>query len=207
MKGLRLENVHITMRDTVLLRIDAMVEPGEVLAIMGPSGSGKSTLLSYIAGTLDPVFRAGGRIQLDGLDLDGLPPERRHVGLLFQDALLFPHLSVAGNILFGMPRHYPDRRARAEQLLAGAGLAGFGARDPDTLSGGQKARVALLRTLAAEPLAILLDEPFSSLDAALRSEMRTYVFNRIRQAGVPAVLVTHDRDDAVASQGCIIELS
>jgi len=207
MDGLKLESVRIALRDTVLLQIDAWVKPGEVLAVMGPSGSGKSTLLSYIAGTLDPVFRAGGSIRLNGVDLGGLPPERRHVGLLFQDALLFPHLSVAGNILFGMPRHHPDRRERAEQLLAGAGLGGFGPRDPATLSGGQKARVALLRTLAAEPRAILLDEPFSSLDAALRAEMRAYVFERIRQVGVPAVLVTHDSDDAVASGGRIIELS
>ncbi len=206
MKGLKLDHLQIALNDTVLLRLDARVRPGEVLAVMGPSGSGKSTLLSCIAGTLDPVFRTGGCVQLDGRDLDGLPPEQRQVGLLFQDALLFPHLSVAGNVLFGVPRHHADRREKVEALLRDAGLEGFGPRGPQTLSGGQKARVALLRTLAAEPRAILLDEPFSSLDATLRGEMRQYVFDRIRRAGVPALLVTHDREDAIASGGHIVEL-
>jgi putative thiamine transport system ATP-binding protein len=176
------------------------VEPGAVLTVMGPSGAGKSALLGFIAGHLDPAFAASGRVRLGGRDITGLPPERRGVGLLFQDDLLFPHLSVGANVAFGL-RGRAGRRERVAEALAQAGLAGFAERDPATLSGGQRARVAVMRSLVAEPKALLLDEPFGKLDVALRRDFRRFVFERA--AGLPVVLVTHDPADA---QGAVVQL-
>ncbi len=207
--GLELQDVHIALHGRELLSIDAHVAPGEVLTVMGPSGSGKSTLLAWIGGFLDPAFEASGRVRIGGLDLAGLAPEDRHAGILFQDPLLFPHMSVAGNLLFAIPRHVKGkarRAALAEQALAGVGMAGMGARDPDTLSGGQKARVALARVLLAEPRALLLDEPFSKLDAGLRAQMRTLVFDKAKASRLPVVLVTHDEADARAAGGQIVRI-
>ncbi len=205
-RGLRLENVRLSLAGRELLSVDASVSPGEVLTIMGPSGSGKSTLLAFAAGFLEPAFSAAGRIILDGMDVTHLPPERRRIGLLFQDPMLFPHLSVAGNLLFGVPPGVPDRRARAAAALEQAGLEGFGTRDPATLSGGQKARVALMRLLLSEPSAVLLDEPFSKLDATLKGDVRSYVFDRLRERKLPGLLVTHDEADAAAAGGPIIRI-
>jgi putative thiamine transport system ATP-binding protein len=174
-----------------------------VLTLMGPSGAGKSALLAFIAGHLDPAFTASGRVRLGGRDIAGLPAERRGVGLLFQDDLLFPHLSVGANVAFGL-RGRSARRARVAEALAQAGLAGFEERDPATLSGGQRARVALMRSLVAQPQALLLDEPFGRLDVALRRDFRRFVFERA--AGLPVVLVTHDPADAEAAGGAIIQL-
>ncbi|WP_086830693.1 ATP-binding cassette domain-containing protein [Halomonas aestuarii] len=204
---LDLDDVRIRLGGQTLVALDARIGPGEVLTVMGPSGSGKSTLLAYLAGFLAPEFQATGRILLDGRDLGDLPAERRGIGLLFQDPLLFPHLSVAGNLRFGMPRATADKAARVEQALARIGLADYGHRDPATLSGGQKARVALMRLLLSAPCAVLLDEPFSKLDTHLRQEMRQLVFDRLREAGLPSLLVTHDREDAAAAGGRVIELS
>lgn len=178
--------------------LDLTVPDGAVVTVMGPSGSGKSTLLAFVAGDLDPAFRAEGRVLLEGRDLAGLPPERRRLGLLFQDPLLFPHLSVGENLAFGIPRGVSrrERRARVAAALAEAGMDGFGGRDPATLSGGQAARVALMRVLLAEPRALLLDEPFSSLDATLRARLRAFVFDHIAWRGLPTLLVTHDSEDA-----------
>ncbi|WP_416137761.1 ATP-binding cassette domain-containing protein [Halomonas sp. HK25] len=201
-----LKDIHIALDGVTLLALDAEVGPGEVLTVMGPSGSGKSTLLAYLAGFLSPAFAASGRALLDGQDLTRLPAEQRGIGLLFQDPLLFPHLSVAGNLRFGMPRATADRAERVEAALAQIGLPGFGKRDPATLSGGQKARVALMRLLLSAPRAVLLDEPFSKLDTALRHEMRELVFGRLRDAGLPSLLVTHDREDAEDAGGRIIAL-
>ncbi len=202
---LHLLAIRIALGGRVLVALDASIGAGEVLTVMGPSGSGKSTLLAYIAGFIDPAFQAGGRVILNGNDVTGMPAETRRIGLLFQDALLFPHLSVAGNLMFGLPRG-PERRQQAEAALVQAGLAGYADRDPATLSGGQQARVALLRLLLSAPSAVLLDEPFAKLDSALRGEMRTLVFDRLRAAGLPAVLVTHDAADAEAAGGRIIRL-
>ncbi|MCE8034110.1 ATP-binding cassette domain-containing protein [Billgrantia tianxiuensis] len=202
-----LEDIHIALAGSPLLSLDAEIGPGEVLTVMGPSGSGKSTLLAYLAGFLAPSFQASGRVLLDGHDISRLPAERRGIGLLFQDPLLFPHLSVAGNLRFGMPRTVPDKAGRIEAALEQVGLSGFGSRDPATLSGGQKARVALMRLLLSEPCAVLLDEPFSKLDRPLRHDMRRLVFDRLREAGLPSLLVTHDREDAEDAGGRVIELS
>jgi len=204
---LELRDICIQLGDHVLVALDTEIGPGEVLTVMGPSGSGKSTLLAYLAGFLAPEFRAKGQVLLDGHDVSSLPAERRGLGLLFQDPLLFPHLSVSGNLRFGMPQASTDKAARVEKALANIGLTGFGDRDPATLSGGQKARVALMRLLLSAPCAVLLDEPFSKLDTHLRHEMRRLVFDRLRQAGLPSLLVTHDAEDAEDAGGRVIDLS
>ena len=190
--------------------ITARVAGGECLTLMGPSGSGKSTLLAFVAGTLDADFTAQGRVHVGGIDVTALAPERRRIGILFQDDLLFPHLSVGANLAFALPsavRPQAERRRRIDQALADAGLAGFADRDPATLSGGQRARVAVMRTLLAEPQALLLDEPFSKLDAALKGDFRRFVFGHARDAGLPTILVTHDEDDSRAAHGPVIRLS
>ncbi|MBR9904831.1 MAG: ATP-binding cassette domain-containing protein [Gammaproteobacteria bacterium] len=204
--SLRLEQISIALAGRELLAVDATIAPGEVLTVMGPSGSGKSTLLAYIAGFITRDFSASGGVWLGEQDLLSLPAEKRGIGLLFQDPLLFPHLSVGGNLRFGLPRHIQDKRQQVTQALKQVGLAGFEARDPATLSGGQQARVALMRLLLSKPHAVLLDEPFSKLDTALRQEMRTLVFNQLRDAGLPALLVTHDLADAKAAGGPVLEL-
>lgn len=194
--------------------LDARIEPGTCLTLMGPSGSGKSSLLAWMSGTLDAAFRAEGRLWIGPRELTALAPERRRIGILFQDDLLFPHLSAGGNLAFALPRvvdgrtlDQAERRQRIEQALADAGLAGMADRDPATLSGGQRARVALLRTLLAEPQALLLDEPFSKLDAERREDMRRFVFDHARAHGLPTVLVTHDEADARAAGGPVVRLA
>ena len=201
--ALVLEQVRIRLAGTTLVDLDVTVPPGEVLTVMGPSGSGKSTLLAALAGLLDPVFDLEGRVLLGDVDVTRWPPEQRRIGVLFQDPLLFPHLSVAGNLLFGVPVGIRGRarRQRVEAALADAGLAGFGPRDPATLSGGQQARVALLRVLLSEPRALLLDEPFAKLDAALKDDIRNFVFARVRARGLATILVTHDPADTEAAGG------
>lgn len=207
---LTLSDVTIRLAGRVLLSISATVMPGDVLTVMGPSGSGKSTLLAYIGGFLDPAFHATGAVRLGQQDLIGLPSQKRHAGVLFQDPLLFPHLSVGGNIVFAIPEAIKGRDARrrlAENALDEVGLGGFFDRDPDTLSGGQKARVALQRVLFSEPRLLLLDEPFSKLDTALRQQTRDLVFAKARSAGLPTILVTHDRADADAAGGAVIHIA
>jgi putative thiamine transport system ATP-binding protein len=207
--GLFLDGIDIALDGRRLISVDAHVAPGAVLTVMGPSGSGKSTLLAYIGGFLDPVFTAAGRVRVDGIDLIALPPERRRAGILFQDPLLFPHLSVAANIAFALPADIRGRRRRldmARAALAEVELDGFAERDPDTLSGGQKARVALQRVLVSRQRLLLLDEPFSKLDMALRDQMRALVFDKARAAGLPIVLVTHDAADAAAAGGQVFDV-
>ncbi|MBV6656137.1 MAG: ATP-binding cassette domain-containing protein [Devosiaceae bacterium] len=205
-----LDGLEIRLGDRTLVSVTADVAPGGVLTVMGPSGSGKSTLLHALSGSLAPVFTLSGRAKMGSVDLLALPPETRRMGLLFQDALLFPHLSVCGNLMLAIPRGAAKgraaRQALAEEALAAIGLEGFGARDPATLSGGQAARVALQRTLLSQPRALLLDEPFSKLDAALRADMRALVFDHARARQLPVVMVTHDPDDAAAAGGPVFEL-
>jgi putative thiamine transport system ATP-binding protein len=186
--------------------------PGQILTLMGASGSGKSSVLAAIAGTLDAVAEGTdalvfeGSVQLDGLELSRVPTARRGIGLLFQDSLLFAHLTVAENLLFAVPPGpRQERLAEVEQALNDAGLSGLGARDPATLSGGQRARAALMRALLARPRALLLDEPFSRLDADQRAQFRGFVFDHIRQRQLPAILVTHDAAD-VADPALLVHL-
>lgn len=208
--GLLLAGVSIGIGDRRLVdRLDLAVRPGEVATVMGPSGAGKSSLLAYVAGTLPRAFDATGGILLDGVEIGGLPPHARHVAILFQDDLLFPHMSVAENVAFGLPRAVrgrATRRREADALLEGADLPGFGDRDPATLSGGQRARVALVRTLAAAPRLLLLDEPFGRLDARLKERFRDFVFAAVRARGLPTLLVTHDPADHAAAGGQLVLL-
>lgn len=183
------------------------VAPGEVLTLMGPSGCGKSSLLAALAGVLPPggPIRLTGDILLGTHRLTPLPPGEG-VGILFQDDLLFAHLTVAENLMFGMPAHLKGiaaRQTRAREALAEVGLEAQADKLPGALSGGQKARVSLLRALLAEPRALLLDEPFSRLDKPLRAAFRTLVFERLRTQAIPALLVTHDEEDA---PGTILQL-
>lgn len=207
-QGLQITGLRVTPpgADTPLVQLSAEVAPGQVLTVMGPSGSGKSTLLAALVGTLRPGFTVIGQITLNGRDLTLLPAEARRIGILFQDPLLFPHLSVAGNLSFALPRWLKGaaRAARIAAALDEAGLAGFGPRDPATLSGGERSRVALMRTLLAEPEALLLDEPFARLDAGRREQIRAFTFATARAHGLPVILVTHDAQDAAAAGGPVI---
>lgn len=189
--------------------LSLIIAQGQVGTVMGPSGVGKSTLLDAVGGHLAHGFAVSGEVRLNNRSVLALPAEDRRIGLMFQDPALFPHLSVGDNLAFGLGAHVRGRAARAgavSQALEIAGLSGTEKRDPATLSGGQRARAALMRTLLAEPLALLLDEPFSKLDAGLRDEMRAFTFAHIRERAIPALMVTHDPQDAEAAQGPIVQL-
>ena len=187
---LLVQNLTLTLAGQPLLRaVNFRVPPGEVVTLMGPSGCGKSTLFAWMVGALDGAFRAQGELWLNDKRTDTLPTEKRRIGILFQDALLFDHLSVGQNLRLALP--------------ASAELSGFYARDPATLSGGQRARVALLRALLAQPDALLLDEPFSRLDQQLRGSFRQWVFSELQQQHIPVVQVTHDPDDVPPGGRCL----
>lgn len=207
--SLEITELSLSIGERMLFQpLSVSVARGEVATIMGPSGIGKSTLLAAIAGHLDPSVTATGHMTLEGHDLAPLAPETRGVGMIFQDPCLFPHLSLGDNLAFGL-RPSADRTARRagiEAALETAGLAGLYEADPDTLSGGQKSRASLMRSLLAEPRALLMDEPFSALDMELRDEMRRFVFAHIRARNIPAVLVTHDPADAEAANGPCCQL-
>lgn len=210
--SLQIKDLQLYRQGEPLLSLDEQVHGGEILTIMGPSGSGKSSLLNWITGTLPSGFSATGEIWLNDQNVSHLPTHLRRIGVLYQDALLFSHLSVAGNIAFAMPKednngNKKQRLEKIEHALEQVGLAGMAKRHPDNLSGGQQARVALLRTLLSEPKAILLDEPFSKLDTQLRAEIQQLVFTQIRTHKLPTIMVTHDHSDAEAAGGKVINLS
>jgi putative thiamine transport system ATP-binding protein len=193
---------HVTLRagGRVLLRdFSIAVAAGRIATVMGPSGAGKSSLLAFACGTLPPGLSATGQISVDGTEITSLPAHRRRLGILFQDDLLFPHMSVGENLAFGLAPEVTGRAARRAAVaaaLAEAELPDFQSRDPATLSGGQRARVALMRVLLSRPRALLLDEPFSRLDAALRARFRDLVFSAAVARRLPVLLVTHDLADA-----------
>ncbi|HEX6311678.1 MAG TPA: ABC transporter ATP-binding protein [Acidimicrobiia bacterium] len=179
-------------------RVTLGVQEGEVLALLGPSGCGKTTTLRLVAGFERPD---AGTVVLAGTEVAGpagfVPPERRRVGVVFQDYALFPHLTVAQNVGYGL-RDRSTRAARVGAMLELVGLGGEAGRMPHELSGGQQQRVAMARALAPEPALVLLDEPFSNLDAALRARVRGEVRAILREAGATAVFVTHDQEEALS---------
>ncbi|MDF0530085.1 ABC transporter ATP-binding protein [Tsukamurella sp. 8F] len=196
---LELDSITVTYGRRVAVDCASLRVGGDaqVLALLGPSGCGKSTLLRAVAG-LEPL--AGGRVTLDGRDLAGVPTHRRGFGVVFQDGQLFGHRNVAGNIAYGLTRQGWDRSAaaeRVEELLALVDLEGMGKRAVTRLSGGQQQRVALARALAPRPRLLLLDEPLSALDRQLRDRLVDDLGRILRDEGVPALIVTHDHDEAV----------
>lgn len=208
---------HLTLQlgpQPLLTDFSLSVPAGQVVTLMGPSGSGKSTLLQWLVGALEPAFVAQGELWLEragqpSVALHALPTEQRRLGLLFQDDVLFPHLSVGQNLAFALPASVRGAAARREavaQALASVELAGFEQRDPATLSGGQRARASLMRTLLAQPQALLLDEPFAKLDVALRQRFRALVFAHVAERGIPTLLVTHDPAD-VPPGGQVVTLA
>jgi iron(III) transport system ATP-binding protein len=200
MSALRVEELHKSFgHHQVLDGVDLIVGEGSFTAVLGPSGCGKTTLLRIIAGF---EYAGAGTVEIGEVVVDdgkGRPvaPARRRVGYVAQEGGLFPHLSVAANVAFGL-RRSRQRRARVAELLDFVGLAGLGGRRPDELSGGQQQRVALARALAPEPRLVLLDEPFASLDASLRVSLRGDVARLLRAAGATVVLVTHDQEEALS---------
>ena len=198
MNTLELRDVrHSYGPNRVLNGVDLQVEAGSVIAVLGASGSGKTTLLRVVAGferIESGIVRVGGVVVDDGRR--SVPPERRRIGYVPQDGALFPHLRVGANVAFGLGRRF-DRKA-VESLLDMVGLTGLERRYPHELSGGQQQRVALARALAVQPEVVLLDEPFSALDAALRAAVRRDVIHILRDRGTTAVLVTHDQDEALS---------
>jgi iron(III) transport system ATP-binding protein len=199
-EGLAVEGLgHAYGKRTVVRDVSLSLGPGEVHCLVGPSGCGKTTILRLIAG-LEPVQR--GRIAIDGAVVAepgyASAPEARRVGLMFQDFALFPHLRVIDNVAFGLRRlDARARRRRAEELLAQVDLGAHAESYPHMLSGGEQQRVALARALAPKPRLMLLDEPFSSLDATLREQVRDETIALLRVAGTPVLMVTHDADEAV----------
>lgn len=195
--GILIEDVHLSFGDTkVLAGINMQIQPGEFFAFLGPSGSGKSTLLRAIAG-FGP--RPQGRILINGQDIADLPPWKRNVGMVFQSYALWPHMSVRQNVAFGLEERRMPRREigpKVEAALDLVGLLHLADRMPSQLSGGQQQRVALARTVAVEPQVLLLDEPLSNLDAALRVQMRRELLALQRKLGLTTIFVTHDQEEA-----------
>ncbi len=181
-------------------QVSLAVRPGELLAVVGPSGSGKSTMLRAVAGLL---AIDAGQIRAGGREVAGprtfVPPERREVGVVFQDLALFPHLDVAGNVAFGLARRAPKRSQRVDEVLELVGLGGLERRYPHELSGGEQQRVALARALAPRPAVVLLDEPFSHLDRNLRTLVREHTVDVLHAADATGVFVTHDQEEALAA--------
>ncbi|WP_066014402.1 ATP-binding cassette domain-containing protein [Endozoicomonas atrinae] len=196
--SLILEQIDISLDGQRLLdKICCRVDGGEVVSVLGPSGCGKSSLLNLICGTLPNSFVFSGEVILEGIVLNNLPSYKRQVGIQFQDHLLFPHMTVGENLAFALPVNYKksERQERVEQALVDCEMLGFSGQNPSMLSGGQKARISLMRTLLSEPKALLLDEPFSKLDTTLRSSFRHFVFQQIQSRRIPALMVTHDEQD------------
>jgi iron(III) transport system ATP-binding protein len=200
MSTLSVRDLDVTLGELAVLRgVDLDVPSGSVAAVLGPSGCGKTTLLRAVAGFVRPDR---GEIRIGGTVVSGaaehLPPERRGVALVPQEGALFPHLSVGQNVAFGLPRAERRRSPRVTEVLGLVGLHGFEERRPAELSGGQQQRVALARALAPDPSLVLLDEPFSALDASLRESVRSQVREALERSRTTALVVTHDQDEALS---------
>ncbi|TBL41257.1 ATP-binding cassette domain-containing protein [Hafnia alvei] len=187
--------------------LNTRVEGGQILTLMGPSGCGKSSFLLAMAGHAHAPLSTQGKVLIDNEDVTDLPAYQRKIGLLFQDDLLFPHLNVTQNLLFALPESIgqEEQHQQVAKALGKIDMAEFSSRYPDELSGGQRARISLLRTLLSRPRAVALDEPFSKLDKSLRQQFRQWVFGELQQANIATLLVTHDEDD-VPPNGQIIML-
>jgi ABC-type Fe3+/spermidine/putrescine transport system ATPase subunit len=208
MSTVRLERVSKHFGSTVAVDdFDIEVADGEFLTLLGPSGCGKTTTLRMIAGLVEP---SGGRILFDDQDVTWLPPRRRNIGFVFQTPALFPHLSVADNVAFGLSVKGQKKAAiaeRVEEMLAMVGLAGYGGRLPNQLSGGQQQRVALARVLATDPRVLLFDEPLSALDKNLRDTLKYSILALQRRTGKTSVYVTHDQSEAFAISDRIVVMN
>ncbi|WP_318456737.1 ATP-binding cassette domain-containing protein [Photobacterium leiognathi] len=194
-----ISNVTITQPngDILLASFSLHIAKGEIVTLMGPSGCGKSTLLNYLAGHLNPEFTAKGTLTLNNQAITEVAAHLRNIGVLFQDDLLFPHLTVWENLAFALPNNIKgnERKHQALTALAQLELAELANAYPHQISGGQRARISLTRLLMAKPQLILLDEPFSKLDSTLRLQFRDWVFQQIQQASIPTLMVTHDKQD------------
>lgn len=205
---LEIKNLSVALEGRDILRdVSLRVEEGELLSLLGPSGCGKTTLLKTVAGILAPRC---GAVRLDGEDITALPPHKRGVVILFQDIRLFPHMTAAENVAFplrmgGVGRK--ERQVRAEELLSRVRLPGYGPRRVESLSGGERQRVALARALAARPRLLLLDEPFSALDALTKREIHRWYMDMMDQLKLTTLFITHDIDEAVLLSDRIYILS
>lgn len=195
--SLVLDTISISCAGAILVGpLSLTIAAGEIVTIMGASGKGKTSLLNAIAGDLPSPFVATGQVILNGVLLNGVKPEKRGIGRLFQDDFLFPHLTVGENLLFGIARgERTDRVAKMLAALQLIELVGFENRGPHTLSGGQRSRVALMRALLVQPNAMLLDEPFNKLDQNLRTTIRNSTFSHLQTRKIPTLMVTHDASD------------
>ena len=190
-------------------KLNLKIKNGDILCIFGNSGVGKSSLINVIAGINEDNLSFEGKIILNGKILNHIPTEKRKVGLLLQEGILFPHLTVEQNIYFGMNKKLKSKEKLnlIYQNLNKANMEGFQHRYPHTLSGGQKARIACLRAILSEPEVLLLDEPFSSLDPEYRNTFRNFVISKVKESNIPCLLVTHDENDKMISNEQPIDLN
>ena len=194
---------------TLIKNLSIKIENSEILCVFGESGVGKSSLINVISGVNEENLKIEGEIKLNGVILNNIPTEKRKIGLLLQDGTLFPHLTVEQNLLFGMNKslNKKEKSSLILNYLDKANMSGFQDRYPNTLSGGQKARIACLRAILSEPNALLLDEPFSSLDPSQRNSFRGFVVKQVKRANIPCLLVTHDEGDKVISDKTPLNLT
>ena len=194
---------------TLIKNLSVKIENSEILCVFGESGVGKSSLINVISGVNEENLNIEGEIKLNAIKLNNIPTEKRKIGLLLQDGTLFPHLTVEQNLLFGMNKslNKKEKKSLILNYLDKANMSGFQARYPNTLSGGQKARIACLRAILSEPNALLLDEPFSSLDPSQRNSFREFVVKQVKRANIPCLLVTHDEGDKVISDKTPLNLT
>ena len=196
-------------KKTLIKNLSIKIENSEILCVFGESGVGKSSLINVISGVNEENLKIEGEIKLNGVILNNIPTEKRKIGLLLQDGTLFPHLTVEQNLLFGMNKSL-NKKEKSNLILNyldKANMSGFQDRYPNTLSGGQKARIACLRAILSEPNALLLDEPFSSLDPSQRNSFREFVVKQVKRANIPCLLVTHDEGDKVISDKTPLNLT
>ncbi|WP_022942150.1 ATP-binding cassette domain-containing protein [Psychromonas hadalis] len=208
MNNLKINN--LTLRDQqgnrLISNLTFEIKAGEVLSLMGPSGCGKSTLLHAIAGHPLNDFDVLGEVSLNGKLLNSIAVEERQIGFLFQDDLLFPHFNIWQNLAFALPDSIKKRQRKEQALVAleQHNLLMLADKNPSQISGGQRARISMIRLLLAKPRAVLLDEPFNKLDQQLRQEFRQWVFDLIKQNSLPVLMVTHDQEDIPLNAKTII---